>query len=241
MTTLRLVVGSWNVHGGVSTVGAQIDIAKVLTIGEFDLIALQEIPHLRGEGLVQEIAESLGLGFFHYWGVGSDDGTGVALISRWPIASAWGVQASDPAIPVTDKNSHLTIHRKGAIKALIDHGCVQFSFVSLHLLPFHIFGISEDSQEARQIWSDLSRDLVGDGSLPFIIAGDFNGPSDFRIRTKALARAEAQSALIDQVTRDDGRSHDDIVVSGNFRVLSSQAIQTESDHYLCHAIFELVI
>lgn len=225
-------VVTWNIHGGVSVNGGLIAVAESLEPQAPDLVALQEFPH-KSVGSITGLAADLGLSHSIYWEVGSEDRTGLAIISRWPLKNSRCLVADAPPKSITSGSRGLTAHRKGALVVDVQRGQNLLRFASVHLLPFHIFGLAEDRVEARQIWAQLASGVVDGAPGGVIIGGDFNGPPVLRLSPPALRNVRAQSAIDVRSTRDDGRSHDDVLFSSEFQARDVHVIETESDHHLC--------
>lgn len=229
-----ITVATWNVHGGESVGGVSIDYAGTVASYAPDVIALQEFPDEGGARLALAIGARLGLPHSAYWGIGADDDeTGLAVLSRWRITEAVKRHARHPPTSLTEGHALYDVFEKGSLTALVDHpdGC--FSFSSVHLLPFHIFGLDEDHPAARRIWHQLSESILERTNLPVIIAGDFNGPVSLRLSPSALTRGGITSAVNDAPTRASGQSHDDVLVGSPFRIDRTRVVPTASDHHLC--------
>lgn len=226
-------VATWNIRRGRAVAGGDINLAQVLAPHALDLVALQEVPDHGGLDLVRNLGATLGLDHARYWGVGASDGSGVAILSRWPLLKIRNHIAEAPASWVLPKRTNFTVHQKGALSVDVATPLGRIAFSSLHLLPFHIFGLRDDHSEAIRIWDQLASRLLVQGSSP-VIAGDFNGPTSLRL-AGLVESVRLASALGDQATRPDGRSHDDILVDRKFKVVAQAALRTPSDHHLCTA------
>jgi endonuclease/exonuclease/phosphatase family metal-dependent hydrolase len=227
-----LSVVTWNVHGGIARDGGTIAISGSIAPHAPDLVALQEFPDARVASIARMEAE-LGLSHSAYWEVGSEDQTGLAVFSRWPLRNVRSLVADAPPESVTRSGAGLTPHRKGALVVDVQRGQDSLRFASVHLLPFHIFGLDEDRLEARRIWMRLASEIVTGAPRTVIVCGDFNGPPSLRLAPRALQNDLVQSAIGSRGTRDDGRSHDDVLFGSGYRLAGVQVIETESDHHLC--------
>lgn len=198
---------------------------------EIDLLALQEVPDAGGSNFVEAVGAKIGLPYVSYWGVGADDGSGIATLSRWPISRERRYVASAPSFDLTPSRTGLQIHQKGTLSVEVASPIGKITFASLHLLPFHIFGLPDDHPEASRLWSSLAADAFRDVASA-IIAGDFNGPVAMRMNSRLRAAGMA-SAMLGLGTRTDGRSHDDILFGPTFASQRSFVFETASDHHLC--------
>lgn len=229
-----MIVVTWNVHGGVSETGVGIDLAS--TIGSLtpDLVALQEFP-MSNEDELRKVAEGLNLEYFAQWHIEPSDGTGLALLSRWPMRTIRRVSAAPPTRANLRENANIKAHKKGALTAEIGRAAEPLLFASVHLFPFHLLDMPETNQRAHSIWADLSTRIAARSALPLVIAGDFNGPVSLRTSRRA---GGLTSCLGDVPTRPDGRSHDDVLVSSGWVAVEGGTRASLSDHHLCWARLE---
>lgn len=167
---LPLRIMTYNIEGGHSD---RKQILAVLRQHTPDLVFLQEVPRPR---LVQRFGEQLQLPFFHFTPYPGRHGSGIAVLSRWPLG---------PAQTLVFARSN---QGKVALAAQVHLPTTTFWVCSVHLdAPrLHEFGTSFLQQgafvleefltsslryhQARELQAWLSR--LADGA--WLVAGDFN-------------------------------------------------------------------
>lgn len=233
----RLSVVSWNVHGGETIHGVKFDIGLELAARSPDLVALQEFPRLLA-GSLDELTARAGLRYHAFWEVGSEDKTGLTVMSRWPLRNEKHLYARQPSRAVTDLDRDLVAYSKGALAVDVAFPETSLYFANVHLFPFHIFGLEDGSPEATEIWKDLAQEMMLGANPNTLVVGDFNGPAEFRLAPDVFRRYGMASSIVDGPTRTDGRSHDDLLFSDRFRALDVSVSMTASDHFLCEATLD---
>jgi endonuclease/exonuclease/phosphatase (EEP) superfamily protein YafD len=109
---------------------------------------------------------------------------------------------------------------------------------SLHLFPFHEFGVEEDDGHVAAMWRELWGHLRDTGGQrPAILAGDFN-----QVNRQEAARRWGRSGrwsflLADKVTTDFGLALDDVAVNWRPSDIATEVVPSFSDHHL--AIVEI--
>jgi hypothetical protein len=133
-----------------------------------------------------------------------------------------------------------TLHDKGMIGCTVRvAGGRRLQVYSLHLFPFHEFGVADDDGHVEKMWGEFWRyvdDRVDGGQL--ILAGDFNQAA----RERAAHRWSERTwrfCLDDVVTTTFGLSLDEIALSWSPRSKRPWSVPTFSDHHLAGARIEL--
>lgn len=242
MALLR--VASWNVREGkpvdtgLSQPAALAGIAHLLDDLRVDIVALQEVD-FAGSGrsrILDVIRDETELthGAWHILSDSSFDPgrrAGVALASRFPLKDSEQVTFTNPRLSTVVNGETIRSHDKGLVAATAVLPDVDVSVVSLHCVPFKMFGHRAEAAIFRSLWQEISAVLAGFTTGPAIVCGDFN--THRRDLTSApnghpLARAITEPTQVDDAV-------DDILFSGEFRLASARTTATFSDHRLCVA------
>lgn len=163
--SLRVV--SWNIQYGERLDQALAEIRAHPRLADADLFLLQELDPA-GAAL---LADSLGL--HHVYGRASVNPRsgrlfGNAVLSRWPVAG----QAAE----VLPHGTPLTGHRRVAVSALLDLGPRgRLQAVSVHTATVVV------DQRKRLDQAAAVLDSLGAGSVPVLVAGDFNTVSAWEV------------------------------------------------------------
>lgn len=229
-----MIVVSWNVHDGLEESGRPFNIAAELRDLNPDLLALQEFP-LGSDEDTKRLGIELNLPFSAGWDLEPSEQSGLLMLSRWPISQVQTVTALPPTRSTIRDHEPLRAHRKGVLVASIGSPSGTFRFGCVHLFPFHLFGLPDDTNGAREIWSELASQIEGEPHDDLVLAGDFNAPTQLRI---AILPSGLYSTTGELSTRTDGRSHDDILLGRNWNLLSSGMVTSKSDHFVCWSSIE---
>lgn len=216
---------SWNVHGGVNPKnGEKFDInSKIINS---DIVFLQEIPEFFSSHEFYENCWMLEPSVHE-----DSERMGIAVLSKFPVLSVerYSIPKPDWGVEIPSKN--VIPHNKGVVVSTLKVGgkCVRVG--CLHLLPSYIFDVDESSDEAINYIKSVSDFIKSEVGELDVIAGDFN--SSYR---GILASALRLKGVTESMpTRDNGKSHDDILLSDSFFVESSAVRESASDHFLIEA------
>ncbi len=120
----------------------------------------------------------------------------------------------------------------------------KFNLANNQMLPVSLFGFKYDDAEGRGkiLTKEINEVMAKVVNKPIIWCGDFNYINPTNIY-KHIQTLGLRDALPDNSTRPtlDGekKKPDHILYSTEFKLIVSDIIQTETDHYLCYAQFEL--
>ena len=240
-----LRVASWNVHEGHPVVGSISDqavrreIAELLLSYQVDIVGLQEVGFDSSERsyILEAIQHNTPLEYIAHNILSSssfsqDGSAGVALASRYPLADLRCKYFSNPELGAELDGIPIRSHDKGIISATVTLPGLEISVVSLHTIPFRLFGREANESDFEPLWSELSAELKGLAVRPLIVCGDFN--TDQRdLASKSIGTFLTRS-VVDEPTHK-GRSIDDILYSQGFRPTSVKVLSNFSDHRLCIA------
>jgi endonuclease/exonuclease/phosphatase family metal-dependent hydrolase len=246
--TEKLRVATWNVREGVpadSHMGKSVreDVIDLLRSYNVDLIGLQEVDFdgdLRSS--VLEVVHAETPLAYSAQNVLSDSSfypsarAGVALASRFPLRNIEVKHFRNPRLYTELNGDPIRSYDKGLVSATVVLGGGEFSAVSLHVFPFHLFGRDADDLGFRLFWSDLSAELAHFASRPLVALGDFNTPR--RELVLAPARLTLKSAIIGKPTYKD-KAFDDVLYTEDFELRRIDVLDNFSDHRLCIAEFTL--
>jgi endonuclease/exonuclease/phosphatase family metal-dependent hydrolase len=230
-----LTAATWNIHGGRDRKRRQFQYAHYAGSIGADVVGLQELELHRVTGGGYECIGLKDSGFEHSEvqafsdsPFSSDADLAVALLSCATFISTDAVMLPNP---VRSMGIDPTFHDKGLILSEIVWNNTAIDVMSLHLFPFHRIGLDARDPRLQIVWSILDELLPPRPNVPRIILGDFNTPYRFEL-LKCLQLGELRSMFLNSPSRDDGESHDDILVSSQWRPRQLRNMPTESDHNL---------
>lgn len=231
MTDFKMA--TWNVHEGLNEQGEGLNMIGPLQSNLVDILTLQEYPQNLVAHAQKGLSVDLAMPYSRFWNLNSSSGTGILVLSRWPIRRVILLPSIDPNLQIRRDNSILKSHLKGSILTEIDTPSGRLCFAAVHLVPFHFFDMTFPNDLANSIWSDLAARITSWSSEPTVIAGDFNGPLSFRTSPASLIGLGMMSSLGIRSTRTNGMSHDDLLYPPNLVKMSDSILLTDSDHHLC--------
>jgi endonuclease/exonuclease/phosphatase family metal-dependent hydrolase len=247
----RLRIATWNICGRHLANSPEVAPAGAVrtTVSRCypDVVCLQEVHFYDGkpEAALLEELQSAGLEYFiglplsesH---LDASASLGVGIASAWPLEQTSAFQLTNPGLRKWVRGEEWNLHDKGLIGCRMrtpDGEFLQIS--SLHLFPFHEFGIASDEDCVNKMWSefwDYADRLVKDD--PVVFAGDYNQPS----RASAAKQWSSKtwfSCLDQRATMTTGFAADDVVVSSKPRDVMIRLVLTFSDHKLVLADIQL--
>lgn len=234
----ELTVATWNIHGGRDREERRFPFVKRLARIGADVIGLQELElhsttdedfectDLKDSGFEYSTVKAFSRSPFT-----SDAELAVGLLSRVPFVSTNTAMLPNP---VRTMGMDPTFHDKGLILSEIFWSNTTIDVISLHLFPFHRLGLDARDRSLQLVWAELDELLSPRPSIPRIVLGDFNTPYRFEL-LRCLQVGQLRSMFLNSPSRDDGQSHDDILVSGQWHPQQIHNIHTESDHNLLTA------
>lgn len=116
------------------------------------------------------------------------------------------------------------------------------------LLPLGIFGHYYDTDEGLVLAGQISDIFINNLSSPLIFCGDFGSDYNgkfYEIFKNVIKKFGLKDALMGMNTRNLDSINaskvkaDYIFYSSHFKLLDSGIIETETDHFLCYADFEI--
>ncbi|MGH7744457.1 MAG: endonuclease/exonuclease/phosphatase family protein [Candidatus Dormibacteria bacterium] len=243
--TRTVRVASWNIHEGLAahTTSGEPEITQTVDLlnqHKIDIIGLQEVAFeqngdspildaiLRGTELSHVASFPLSPSSFH-----RDQRAGVAIASRYELTEVERRFMVNPGLEGRVCGSKIESHDKGLIAAnarLADNTMVRA--VSLHAVPFRLFGRDANEPEFGSVWDHLASSLwqLREG-MPLIVCGDFNTSDRNLILGKDIGGALVRT-VGDRATYDSFAA-DDILVSREFRTQGTFVYSNFSDHMLC--------
>lgn len=243
-----LRVASWNLHeglpdgedGSAPPADTSAEIVRLLVETRADVVGFQEVD-LDGDGesaileavrrrtpltylAVHRLSES---SFFpgHF--------AGVAIASRYPLADVRRTLLPNPRLTISLGGVEIGSHDKGYIAATIMAPGGPMNVVSLHAVPFHIFGRAAGETAFRDVWSALVSGLQPLAVRPLVVCGDFNTADRLVFRDEAL---DLGTAIEGRPTYRD-LALDDILYTPDLQAKNVRIFDNFSDHALCLAEF----
>lgn len=231
-----LTAATWNIHGGRDRKGRPYHFEERVAQVGADVFGLQELELHRVAGGEFESTDLLPDSAFEYSiaqafsdsPFSGDAGLAVALLSSIALASKHTVILPNP---MRSMDIDPNFHDKGLIVSEIFWRNTTIDVMTLHLFPFHRAGLDARDSRLRPLWAELDELLRPRPDAPRIILGDFNTPYRFEL-LRCLQLGELKSTFLNSSSRDDGQSHDDILVSAQWHPRHLRNIRNESDHNL---------
>lgn len=184
-TALRVLV--FNIFAGKDTAGASNleRVASLVRASDADVVLLQEVDSVtrRSGGVDQPAVLASRTGYFAAFGSSLDyqgGEYGIAILSRWPIASD-----SMVSLPISPPQARAggSYEPRGALVVRIDAPGGRIAVINTHL------DASGDDQYRRQELGTvlrLAREQL-DAGMPVLVGGDFNSRPDSEVIRRALA------------------------------------------------------
>jgi endonuclease/exonuclease/phosphatase family metal-dependent hydrolase len=240
----RVRIATWNICGrhvanspDVAPAGA---VKKIMSQCRADVVCLQEVHFYekKPDAVLLEELQSAGLEYFEGLPLSEShlDASawlGVGIASAWPLERTVTLQLINPALRKLIRGEEWSLHDKGLLGCRVRTPDGEFLKInSLHLFPFHEFGISAEESYVGKMWSEFwsyADGLVKD--CPVVLAGDYNQES----RASAAKQWSARdwfSCLDKRATMTSGFAADDVVVSSAPRSVTVTQMSTFSDHDL---------
>ena len=129
-------------------------------------------------------------------------------------------------------------HDKGVITSQISWMGATIDLAVLHGFPFHRVRMDASDPGLEIVWRELDELLAPRKKVPRIVLGDFNTPCRAQL-LNCIRLGQLTTTFLDLPSRDNGESHDDILVSREWILEKRQSLHTESDHNLLIASFSL--
>lgn len=240
-------VASWNIHGGMGRDGTPFKVGSFVETVRPAIVALQELQVRRSDCFEGERAGPIGdlelpglpniaVAPFSPSQFDPDRLLAVATLSSFDVVRFDRLVFPNPKAYVEGWD---TFHDKGALVCTVQLPHTQLDLVALHLYPFYMLDVDEGSPQFGEMWSEIDDAIRPRAEVPRIVLGDFN--TEKRVHLLASLRDGALSSVFDdRPTRDDGRSHDDILVSNGVRVVGSELRPSPSDHHLLAVTVEIL-
>jgi endonuclease/exonuclease/phosphatase family metal-dependent hydrolase len=245
---MTITVASWNIAGGrpmrsegVFDYDAEdVDyFSEQLRLIDPDVVCLQETHVNEERSVAKEIAVKLGgyavqevtMSPSH---VDENYSLGNAILSKIKPKNIQNVLFPYPTFPLFLPGGKPAIrHEKGFQLGTFDFGIVG----NLQMMPLKFLGTPYNSEKGKEFARGMEETLFAAVSRPLLLCGDFNYIDPALLYTQLLSGMK--SALPNIATRPDGKRTDYIFYSVEFVLKDSGVVQTNSDHFLCWATFEI--
>ncbi len=256
---MKIKIASWNIAGGRKVNSSQrFDygqeelsyFSKNLKKINPDIICIQENHFRNGESYSKRIVNILGsYNVFDYElspsHIDADFRLGLSILSKSIFKDAKNFVYPYPEFELNFKDGQpASRHNKGFQILKTD----DIFIANTQLLPIGLFGHLYSSGDGMILSKKIEDLFFNNLKLPLIFCGDFSG--DFngefdKVFGKFLDKFNLQDALTGKKTRNiDSEIQkklktDYIFYSSEFRLIKSEVVETNTDHFLCYAEFEI--
>lgn len=244
-SSAEISVATWNVHGCRTRTGGRFMLQDRIGTVTPDILALQEVelqgPSESSRGSIQELRtasfESTAVATFSASPFSPQGQLAVALMSKARLRSRRAL--TFPNV-VSSEGMASDFHDKGIVFAEVQVGDAVVDVASLHLFPFHRVNIDERDERLLSFWAQVDSMIRPRPTVPRIVMGDFNSVHRYEL-LPSLREGELHGLFRGAPTRDDGRPHDDILVTRDWVLLEAENVRTESDHNFLSAKLRLEV
>jgi endonuclease/exonuclease/phosphatase family metal-dependent hydrolase len=252
VTTTPLRVASWNILGRrVAETHQPADEGSVRSVIQdlnIHILCLQEVHFYGGEPDRQLLDELHAAGLRHFVGLplsashlDSSAQLGVGVASVWPLVRRDALVFSAPDVKARVRGEDWVLHDKGMVGCDIEiPGRPPVRIYSLHLFPFHEFGIKDGDARIAEMWNEFWQhaDERADGRRT-ILAGDFNQQDTKDAATK-WSKADWSFCFTNVRTTSTGLALDEIALTQPGAAVSRKVISNFSDHHIVVAELDVV-
>lgn len=235
-------VASWNVHEGIPA-GVNLaeqairkEVAALLLEHKVDIIGLQEVDFdTSARSFILETIQQETPLSHNVHNILSDSSfsptgqAGVALASRYPMVDHERTRFTNPELDTELNGNQIRTHDKGFVSATIMFPGMAISAVSLHTIPFNLFGREADELEFKPMWQEISFKLTDFSARPLVVCGDFNTEQ----RDLIFTRNNYLTRAVTTEPTHKGKANDDILYSTGLELLNVSVLDNFSDHRLC--------
>jgi len=244
-------IATWNLHEGLPAgidhgppqPSVFEDVAALINRLAIDVVCFQEVDYTpTGEsGVLSAVAGRTSLRHIASHTLSPSSfftgmSTGVAIASRFPLRDVERTMLPNPGLTTRVKSGEIGSHDKGHVSAKADFWGREVSIVSLHALPFHVFGKEAADPRFGYVWTRLADGIANPRNKPTLVCGDFNTPQRELVLTNSAVRFA--SAVGNRPTFED-LAFDDILYSEHFASRRIEVVPNFSDHGACVADLEL--
>lgn len=169
--------------------------------------------------------------------IDSDYELGMTILSHIPFEVTANLFYPDPSFELRwSDGSNAAVHHK--FLQIVSFG--NFRIANTQMLPIRLWGYQYDEGEGVLLAKGVEEVLMNLNS-PLIFCGDFNFNDPDRVYHNFFKKVSLKNSLPDQPTRPSNNSAfnkpDHIYYSPEFKVIRSEIVNTQTDHYLCFTEF----
>lgn len=215
-----------------------------LRIVNADIVCLQESHNSPMRSLSREIAAQLGYGYVfetdnHPSHIlpNSDYQLSTAILSKLPIEHADAAAVPYPSFELRFKDGRLVDERYDKFLQTAVIGGIHIANIHNQALP--VFGRSFQDPDCKEFSDETEQFIIDRLHRPVIFCGDFNMEELETTWLKLMQTLNIRDSLPQITTTLEGEHYDYILYSTEFKLLDSGIVESESDHNLCWAIFEI--
>ncbi|MBI4215756.1 MAG: endonuclease/exonuclease/phosphatase family protein [Parcubacteria group bacterium] len=258
---MLIKTAQWNIGGGkIRTTGdnpkleqsysvdGMKEISAILKQHSPDIVTLQETHANSKLNQAEVISERIGLPYFFndiydQSHIEAGYGLGQAVISKYPIREHSFDFFYNPHYKVNRPDGSKWIsHDKGLSVCQIElPDKTTLVIMTLHLIPFKIFGINPLGDEAKKVRDNIAAKINGSTQEKrFLLQGDFNFDRESLIPLLGdIFIGNTQEALTRLGTTPKGKKYDHIVFNGIQLRNSTVDDYALTDHFPIFAEFEI--
>ncbi|MDQ3099297.1 MAG: endonuclease/exonuclease/phosphatase family protein [bacterium] len=164
---------------------------------------------------------------------------GMTILSKDPFENAKSTFYPNPSFPLLWKDgSEAAIHNKFMQEVAYN----SITIINTQMLPIRIWGYNY-SEEPGKSFSDAIQETFKLSKLPLLFCGDFNTNDPQELYNHTFDKLGLKDALNSDETRpgttEQFNKPDHIFYSPEFKLIKSEIVKTQTDHYLCFAEFEI--
>lgn len=255
---MKIRTVQWNIGGGkirkpqdnptdnynYCNEGIDYVIDKLLSFNP-DILTLQETHANNKKNQAELIAKFLNINYFVNFvydksHLEKGQGLGEAIISKFPLKSPQFDFFYNPKYQaINPKGESSVSHNKGITKSVAGINNTNLLIQTLHLIPFHRFGVDPYSKDANPVREDIIK-KVDTKFKKFILSGDFNifEPTISNFLPQ-LIKPLIKEVHLDNPTSPKGRFYDHVIYKGIEHINSKVLTNVLTDHYPIYSEFEI--
>ncbi len=247
----ELTVASWNIGGGYKIASTKQfdyqekeDVAYIISeIKKVkpDIVCLQE-SHVNDEDSLSRRIQA-GIGFDHIFEVASHEShidtrykNATVILSKSNITRQNKVPIPYPEFELRFADGRYSAFHQRYLQTSEIENCM---IANTHGNNINMFGYDYEQGKGKDLAGKIEEVYIDNLERPLIFVGDFNCDNAQKVFSKLVSTLKLSNAIPAGATRPDGRHTDYIFCSPELRIVESQVVKTQTDHYLCWTKFRL--
>jgi exonuclease III len=159
-------IATWNILGrlmaGTKEPAEEGAVKRLLAEHRIDVLCLQEV-HFYDRAADGQLVDELGdVGLEHsVWlplsksHLDTSAQLGVGIAAKEPLARRKEFFLSNPGLRASVRGQEWVLHDKGMVGCTVEMPILPIRVYSLHLFPFHEFGVAEDDDQVHRMWEEF--------------------------------------------------------------------------------------